>query len=585
MDARLATCRDLDDHPFGADGGLPVCVQRVGDRPRIVARRRRRGHGPAHRPRPEQPPTAPDDEGDQQEDQRGGKAGEADSDAAGHQRAPRGGEPCRPCRHRGRRLAARDGRPRGAVADHAERRDRVMAPRVDLGPGRADRLGVLGAAQRTGVEFGQRIGVRARRCDRLGVGLFDHRVAGGDVGAQSGVEVRDPVDHVTLLVDGEPPRMLADEAAVVGVALRPVRRHTRHRPVHRDLVRMQRVGAKRPAAGLHDRGRRGRRRQVDHPRHGPCIPSLAEQPSCADQAAGPAAVQGVGGRRQPPRGAGALQHDDALAGDRLVWQQFPQHGRLGPDAGARHHHRSRLGDPLVGDHRLEQPACRARLRFDHAVEVGGQRRRGGEVRQDEHPRVRVLPDGVGDDLRGGGRLRGAAAQHPVDERDPGLDPRLGQAVAHPWQQVADPPRERALLRLGGRQCLQPEVGYRQPVRERDVLTVPLEHVRVLGHVEVTGEREPDDGVADLGREVAEVPHLDPGQQRHVGVDARQFRDQLRGPHRPGVEPLVLARRRAGEPGEFRERCQVALGDQRGDARLVRDGAEQAVHPLGLGRRQ
>ena len=419
------------------------------------------------------------------------------------------------------------------------------------------------------------------------------------------VEVRDAVDDLSLGVDAEVAGVLADQPVPVVAALGVLVGDADQRPVHRDLLRPQRVGAQRATAGLHDRGDRGDRGDVGEPGDPLRVPALAEQRSGADEDLAVAVLEVRRDQARPTAGAptgrrsagavepapsGSTRSDAARSRSGSQARNAVQRGRGAGDRLAGDEHRVEPAGLRGGDQRLEHRVGRAGLLVDDPGEVRGQRRSGAlVVAEDQHPHplgeVEVL---VGADLDDGGGLRRRAGQHPVDRAATAADAALGPLVADRRQRAAY--RLDDLLVLGqpglGEPAGQPVVDQQHPVvrgRRRAVLLLHPGAARQPDHPDVVqpqhraahvrlllDQREPR-------RPAGHEPRVQPLQERHRAERrVGELGDQLPEPLGLLLQPVVLARRRGGQPGQLDERRQVADLDHRRDRDPVERRAEQLV---------
>ena len=294
--------------------------------------------------------------------------------------------------------------------------------------------------------------------------------------------------------------------------------------------------------------------------------------------------------RVEPAPRGSTRSDAARSRSGSQARNAVQRGRGPGDGLAGDEHRVEPARLRGGDQGLEHRVRRAGLLVDDPGEVRGQGRSGAlVVAEDQHPHplgeVEVL---VGADLDDGGGLRRRAGQHPVDRAAAAADAALGPLVADRRQRAAY--RLHDLLVLGqpglGEPAGQPVVDQQHPVvrgRRRAVLLLHPGAARQPDHPDVVqpqhraahvrlllDQREPR-------RPAGHEPRVQPLQERHRAERrVGELGDQLPEPLGLLLQPVVLARRRGGQPGQLDERRQVADLDHRRDRDPVERRAEQLV---------
>ena len=301
------------------------------------------------------------------------------------------------------------------------------------------------------------------------------------------VEVGDAVDDLAVDVEPEEPGVLAHQPVPVVAALGVGVGDADQRPVDRDLLRPQRVGAQRATAGLDDRGDRGDRGDVGEAGDPLGVPALAEQGAGADEDLAVAVLEVR--RHQADPVAALPRTDEGCAASSSPRAARPGACRPGSASGGSHcwNASSVPGAPAtvlpvtsIGASRpvsapstsaVEHGVGRAGLLVDDAGQVGGQGGAGPLVvaeHQHPHPVAEVEVLGAHDGHDGGG-LGLAPGQHPVDRAAAAPDPALGPLVADRRQRAAyrldDLPRPRGLPGLG-EAAAQPVVDQQAPSRRR-----------------------------------------------------------------------------------------------------------------------
>ncbi len=243
-----------------------------------------------------------------------------------------------------------------------------------------------------------------------------------------------------------------------------------------------RVGAQRPAAGLHDRGDGGGRGQVDQPGDPPGVPALAEQAAGADQHLAVAGLEERGHGRHPVR-------DGPRPGRASRPGRRPPTSSLPASAGSRRSHEGGERRRVSGEPATVRPVTSSGE--SSSVRGVGQQRLQRGVRR---PRLlrRSLPGarwaGSGTPARGrrapasGCARRGARARRRRSRRPRRSWPRCGPAPGRPgcgrggcraWSARSRPTAARARIRsttsssrgsaLRARWVQRPVVEERDPV--------------------------------------------------------------------------------------------------------------------------
>ena len=372
---------------------------------------------------------------------------------------------------------------------------RVQHERLDLVPlvGRADPpalargVAVGGARDHRPRDPAEVVGRRRRERRQVGMDVADARLERPVVGRRVEVAV------------------LADEARVVGGALRVARRDADDVPVRRDLLRVGGIQPQRAPAHLAHRHAGGRARQVDQAVHARRVPALAEERARADERARRARRED-GGRQPDPAPRSPLARPAQLG--------QPIAGRLGAPArppppcprssavrpAAGHAVARRVGPPPPASgrqqrgasssaHRSPRPdtssgrrtavraspasardrrARGARVRVEHAAQLAVRARaRQLGVAQDERAQVGAARLGLGaEHLHERERLGGRAGEQPVDVRRRAPDPRARQGVAEVAQGRGDrlAARRRRGLRAARRGSAAPSPRAARPSR-------------------------------------------------------------------------------------------------------------------------
>ena len=231
-------------------------------------------------------------------------------------------------------------------------------------------------------------------------------------------------------------------------------------------------------------------------------------------------------------------------------------------------------------------------------EVGGQRRAGALVvaeHQHPHPLGQVAVLG-GDDLDDALRSSTRPRQHPVDRAAAAPDAPLGPLVADGRQRAPyrldDLPRPRDSPVLVRRPVSQSSTSSTQSsaVGAEPVLLV---HPGAAGQPDHADVVQPQHGAAHVRlvldqreprRPAGHEPGVQPLQERHrAECRVGELGDQLREPLRLLVQPVVLARRRGGQPGQLDERREVARPGRPPGSRRGRAAHRTARRPAAPGR--
>ena len=529
-----------------------------------------------------------------------GRGDDRERPAAAEQRA---------LRERGRAAVAGRG-----VRGRGRRRARVQHERLDLvprvrradPPARAGGVAVAGARRHRAGDLREAIGGRRRERREVRVDVADAGLERPVVGGRVQVPV------------------LADEAVVVGVALRVARRDADDVPVRGDLARVGGIEPQRAAAHLPHGHAGGRAREVDEAVDARRVPPLAEERARADQRARRAGGERGGGERDPaPRApvAGAAQLGEpvgagghgrpAARGPLLVSgrqrgeQRLRVGGRAAQPAPGDEQRAQHRGAAVVGE-RADRRARRPRVRVEHAAQLAV-RPRPGELRVAQHERAEVGAARLrlrAEQLDERERLRRRSGQQPVDVRRPAADPRARELEAEVAQRGGH--RLAALGRRGRGVAVQaaqhPVLEQHDPVVEVGRAAVRLAarragRQRQAGRAEEAHAGGGERGVAALEvgpwhlRGVVAVvrPHA-MAQPRHdplpeverPGVaHVEQRRDQLAEARLVLVEPALLAGQRLGQPGELLVGREVPVADDGGRRHLEVDRPEQHGVQLGL----
>ena len=400
--------------------------------------------------------------------------------------------------------------------------------------------------------------------------------------------------------------MLAHQPVPVVAALGVGVGDADQRPVHRDLLRPQRVGPQRPAPGLDDAGDRRDRRDVREAGDPPGVPALAEQCPGADQHLAVAVLEV---RRHQPDPVAALPRADQAA---QSWSTRPA-ARPAASRPARAVREPLPGTPAACPGRrprscpvtsigasgpvsapstsapsiaCAEPDCWSSTPVRSAGRVAPARS-WSQSTSIRRPVAEVAVLGA-DDRHDRGGLGLGPGEHPVDRAAAAPDPALGPLVAHRRQRAAY--RLDDLLVLGlaglGEVPLQPVLDEQAPVVGGRLGAVLLGHPGAGRQPEQARVVQPEHGAADLGLLLEQVeprdgrghePGVEPLQERHRPERrSGQLGDQLLEPAGLLLEPVVLLRRRGGEPGELDVRRQVADLDHGRDARAVERRPEQLV---------
>ena len=207
------------------------------------------------------------------------------------------------------------------------------------------------------------------------------------------------------------------------------------------------------------------------------------------------------------------------------------------------------------------------------------------VAEHQHPQpaaeVRVLGR---HDLAERDGLRLAACEHPVDGAAAAADASGGELVADRREHRPDP-LHHGVVAARRTQQTDPALDQQHPVVGRRVVPVPLLEPGALGQCEQAGVHHPQHRVLEGGVVARGVP-VQPGEEAGGAVRrVAQRRGQLEEALALRGQPVVLAGRRGGQPGELRERRQVPLAHDGRDAHGEHRLAEELVDELPLVLRQ